>query len=57
MKRFNPELKTDDYGYHYIEMVESPAGRYVEAVDAFEENPDYEYSFAFGRYVKKERMI
>jgi hypothetical protein len=51
MKRFDPVLKADDYGCHYVDMEETPNGKYVLAEEAYEENNDYQWSH------KKESCI
>jgi hypothetical protein len=55
MKRFDPVLKADDYGCHYVDMEETPNGKYVLAEEAYEENNDYQWSHKKGRWIKKFR--
>jgi hypothetical protein len=54
MKRFNPELKQDEYQYHYVAMKEVVNGKYVLAEEAFKE-AGYKYSIRKGIWEKPEK--
>ncbi len=55
MKQFDLVLKFDDYNYPYASMEEAPHGKYVLAHEAFEENPEYEWSHRYAKWIKKEK--
>ena len=53
MKRYNMEIKTDEWGLSHIVAVENPYGKYLLAEDAFPQMQNYVYSRRRANWIHK----